>query len=109
MTKENWGKPGMPPVEYDVVGRQVIHGEWYDPKKFLEESDDAYRADQGGQEKSYKEVVYLHGEVSHLGFYIDGATGRETVVVREIRQGNVVVKYDTDLDVQLLREKFGLK
>lgn len=60
--KENWGRPGMPPIEVDVLHRVVDHE----------------------SEISKRERVWIRGYKPHLGEVINGWSGEETFIERTI-------------------------
>lgn len=63
--KENWGRPGMPPLNYEILDRWVRY------------DSETYRA----------ETVFVQGYHPHLGKIQQGWSGTETVVEREIIKG----------------------
>ena len=65
--KENWAKPGMPPEEYEVLDRWV-----------LPHSKDA---------EMRTEWIWVKGIHPHLGFGINGISGKETFVEIYIYDG----------------------
>lgn len=73
--KENWAKPGMPPLEYEILDRWVIPY-----------SEDA---------ENRTEYIWIKGVNPHLGMVIDGLTGKETFVELHIHEGvrERIIKY----------------
>ena len=60
--KENWGRPGMPPIWVDVLDRQVV---------------------RSGKSMEHQ-VIYVRGHHQHLGKLHQGWSGPETIVERNV-------------------------
>ena len=63
--KENWGHKGMPPINIEVRHRAIDY------------DSETYR----------RETVWIEGHHPHLGKPIQGWSGGETIVQREIIKG----------------------